>query len=155
MSARPFTADTAAGILIVGITVLIVNQVLAVRQLRERSRAITAQAAILVEQATPATQATSDAADGSGDRATARDEVRTYNDRAVDRRPDPDRRKTSRTFLAEAQKLGAQLVNVLTTKAEDSGNVAQSVALLDETLQHLRDGVAPLLELLEVKPRID
>jgi len=154
LAARPFTADTAAGILVVGITVLIVNQVLAVRQLRERSRAIAAQAAIVLGQATRATQATSDAVGGSGDRATARDEVRTYMTMLLIAAPILIDAKTSRTFWEEAQKLGAQLVNVLTAAAEDSGNVAQSTSLLNEALQQLSEGVAPFLQLLEVKPRI-
>ena len=43
-AARPFTTATAAGILVLGITVLVVDQVLRMRQLRERSRATAAQA---------------------------------------------------------------------------------------------------------------
>jgi hypothetical protein len=67
----------AAGILVLGITVLIVDQVMRMRQLRDRSRATAAQAAIVLLQATRATQTASDALRGSGDRATASDEVRT------------------------------------------------------------------------------
>ena len=70
-AARPFTTATAAGILVLGITVLVVDQVLRMRQLRERSRATAAQAEIVLVQATRATQAASDALNGSGDRATA------------------------------------------------------------------------------------
>ena len=78
LAARAFTTATAAGILVLGITVLIGDQVVRVRQLRDRSRATAAQAAIVLVQASRATQAASDALNGSGDRTTASDEVRTY-----------------------------------------------------------------------------
>ena len=78
LAARAFTTATAAGILVLGITVLIVDQVVQMRQLRDRSRATAAQAAIVLVQASRATQAASDALNGSGDRTTASDEVRTY-----------------------------------------------------------------------------
>src|SRR5271166_7197025 len=50
-SSRASTTDAVGGILVVLITVLIVNQVLAIRQQRDRSRATAAQAAIVASQA--------------------------------------------------------------------------------------------------------
>ncbi len=154
LAARPFTTAKAAGILVLGITVLIVDQVLRMRQLRHRSRATAAQAAIVLVQATRATQAASDALSGSGDRTTASDEVRTYMTMLLIAAPILIDAKTSRTFLEQAQQLGGQLVNILAAHAKSSNNAAQSVALVDRALQQLNGAAAPLLALLEVEPRI-
>jgi hypothetical protein len=153
-AARAFTAATAAGILVLGITVLIVDQVVRMRQLRDRSRATAAQAAIVLVQATHATQAASDALSGSGDRATASDEVRTYMTMLLIAAPILIDAKTSRTFLEQAQQLGGQLVNFLAADAKSSDKAAQSAALLDWALHQLNGTAAPLLALLEVKPRV-
>src|ERR1700733_2942881 len=72
-----FTTSTVSGILVLLVTVLIVNRVLSVRQLRDRSRAIAAQAAIVMSQAARATRAVVTVLQG-GDRDTAADELRTY-----------------------------------------------------------------------------
>src|SRR5258708_12407993 len=45
------TTDTVAGLLVVLVTVLVVDQVVSMRQVRDRSRAIAAQAAIITDQA--------------------------------------------------------------------------------------------------------
>src|SRR6201996_533965 len=76
-SARAFTTDAIAGILVVLITVLIVNQVLRLRQQRERFRATAAHAALLLSQANRATRAVLARAT-SGDRTAASEELRTY-----------------------------------------------------------------------------
>jgi glycerol uptake facilitator-like aquaporin len=153
-AAHAFTTATAAGILVLGITVLIVDQVVRMRQLRDRSRATAAQAAIVLVQATRASQAASDALSGSGDRSTASEEVRTYMTMLLIAAPILIDAKTSRTFLEQAQQLGAQLVNILAADAKSSNNAAQSAALLDGAIQQLNGLAAPLLALLEVKPRI-
>jgi hypothetical protein len=153
-AARPFTTATAAGILVLGITVLVVDQVLRMRQLRERSRATAAQAEIVLVQATRATQAASDALNGCGDRATASDEVRTYLTMLLIAAPILIDAKTSRTFLEQAQQLGGQLVNILASDGKNSSNRSQSTALLDQAHQRLTDAAVPLLALLEFQPRI-
>ncbi|HWT50472.1 MAG TPA: hypothetical protein VN255_18510 [Mycobacterium sp.] len=70
-SSRAFTTDTVGGILVVLITVLIVNQVLRMRQHRDRSQAIAAQTAILLSQASRVTRFVSALGDNSGDRLAA------------------------------------------------------------------------------------
>jgi hypothetical protein len=152
LAAHPFTTATAAGILVLGITVLIVDQVLRMRQLRERSRATAAQAAIVLVQATRATRAASDALSGSDDRATASDEVRTYMTMLLIAAPILIDAKTSRAFLEQAQQLGGQLVNLLAADATSPDKA--SAALVDRALQQLNTAAAPLLALLEVLPRI-
>ena len=51
------TTSTVSGLLVVLITVLVVNQVINMRQIRDRSRAVAAQAAIIVSQAARAAKA--------------------------------------------------------------------------------------------------
>ena len=77
-SRAAFTTDAVGGILVVAITVLIVNQVLRIRQQRDRCLATAAQTAIVLSQAIRATRLASALGDNSGDRAAASDEVRTY-----------------------------------------------------------------------------
>jgi hypothetical protein len=61
------TTNTVAGLLVLLITVLVVDQVVRRRQLRDRSRAIAAQAAIMLGQASRSSRAVSAALAGSGD----------------------------------------------------------------------------------------
>src|SRR5260370_28216485 len=72
------TTDTVAGLLVVLVTVLVVDQVVSMRQVRDRSRAIAAQAAIMTDQAAPSSRAVSAALGGSGDPRAAPGEVPTY-----------------------------------------------------------------------------
>lgn len=154
LAAHAFTTATAAGILVLGITVLIVDQVVRMRQLRDRSRATAAQVAIVLGQATRATQAASGAMRGSGERATASEEIRTYMTMLLIAAPILIDAKPSRAFLERAQQLGAQLVNILADHAKDSETAAQSAAVVDQALQQLNGAAAPLLALLDVQPRI-
>ena len=77
-AAHPLTTDTVAGLLVLLVTVLVVNQLLNRRQARQRGHAVAAQAAIMVAQATRSAQALSAVIDGSGDRGAASDGLRTY-----------------------------------------------------------------------------
>jgi hypothetical protein len=133
---------------------LVVDQVMRMRQLRDRSHATAAQAAIVVTQATRAIQAATDALNGSGDRATASDEVRTYMTMLLIAAPILIDAKTSRTFLEEAQLLGGQLLNILASDGKNSSNPSQSTALLHRAHQQLTSAAAPLLALLDFQPRI-
>ena len=104
-STRAFTTDTVAGVLVVLITVLVVNQLLRIRQLRGRSRATAAQAAIVLSQAVRATRAVSALGD-SGDRDAAADEVRTYMTMVLIAAPILIDVRTPRAFLEKSQHLG-------------------------------------------------
>jgi hypothetical protein len=104
-SARAFTTDTVGGILVVLITVLVVNQVVRIRQLRDRSRATAAQAVIVLTQAGRATRAVAAVGD-SGDRATASDEVRTYLTMVLIAAPILIDARRSRAFFGAGAKAG-------------------------------------------------
>ena len=72
------TTDTVSGLLVLLITVLVIDQVVRLRQIKNRARAVAAQAAIIASQATRTSRAVSEALAGSGDREAASDEFRTY-----------------------------------------------------------------------------
>lgn len=63
-AARPLTTSTLTGLLVLLITLLVADQVVRMRQIRDRSRAVAAQAAFLVAQAARAARAVSSALDG-------------------------------------------------------------------------------------------
>jgi len=72
------TTGTVAGLLVLMITVLLVDQVVRLRQGNSRARAVAIQVAILMTQANIASRAVSQVLAGSGDRDMAYEEFRTY-----------------------------------------------------------------------------
>jgi hypothetical protein len=143
-SARAFTTDAIAGILVVLVTVLIVNQALGIRQGRERFRATAAQASMVLSQAIRATRAVLACAT-SGDRTAASDELRTYMIMLL------IESKTPRVFLEDAQTLGGMLVQH--SESQSSVKTATSDTQLEEALQQLKIAAAPLLAPLTAEER--
>ncbi len=123
------TTDTVSGLLVLLITVLVVDQVVSLRQLNDRARAIAAQAAIVVTQARRTTQAVSQAInphDGQGDRDAAVDEFRTYMMMLLVAAPVLIDAKVSRDFLEQAQVLGAELAKALAATAKPADGAAKA-----------------------------
>ncbi len=147
-SARAFTTDAIAGILVVLITVLIVNQVLRLRQQRDRFRATAAHAALLFSQASRATRAVLACAT-SGDRTAASDELRTYMIMLMIGAPILIDSKTPRAFLEDAQRLGGMLAQVRQTDSPSAPSDAQ----LEEALRQLKMTAAPLVAALTAEER--
>ena len=138
-----------AGILVLLITVLVVDQVVRVRQLKDRARATAAQAAILMVQAARAKQNVSAAMNGSGDQDAALDEVRTYMTILSISTPVLIDARVSRTFLEQAQRLAVELARGLAPGVKASGEISTaSDARLEDSFQRLRSAAAPLLGLL-------
>ena len=151
---RAFATDVVAGILVLLITVLVVDQVVRVRQLKDRARATAAQAAILMVQAARAKQNVSAAMNGSGDQDAAMDEVRTYMTILSISTPVLIDARVSRTFLEQAQRLGAELVQGLPSGVKAAGETSTaSDARLEDSFQRLRSASAPLLEVLSAEQR--
>ena len=148
-AAHALTTDTVSGVLVLLVTVLVVNQVLRRRQIRDRSKAIAAQAAIVMVQASRSSRAVSAALDGSGDRGAATDEVRTYMMMLLVGAPVLIDVRTSRSFLEEAQRLGAEMTRALTTMARGKGTPSR--AGLDDAVARLRAASKPLLQLLNTE----
>jgi hypothetical protein len=146
-----FTTDTVAGVLVVLLTVLVVDQVVRRRQILDRARAISAQAAILVAQASRAAQAVSAVLKGSGDRDAAGDSFRTYMIMLMVAAPVLIDAKVSRDFLEEAQRLGGELGHALASLGRDGSS--PSTGRIDAAAQRLRDASAPLMAQLTAQER--
>jgi hypothetical protein len=149
---RALTADTVAGVLVLLVTVLVVNQVVRRRQVKDRSRAVGAQAAIVMAQAISTSAAVSSALDGSGDRATASDTLRTYMMMLLVGAPVLIEARVSRNFLEQAQHFGAEMALALVTIAKTPGASTPSKPHLGDALEQLRAASAPLLQPLDLDP---
>jgi hypothetical protein len=151
---RAFATDVVAGILVVLITVLVVDQVVRVRQLKDRARAMAAQAAILMLQAGRAKENVAAAMNGSGDQDAALDEVRIYMTILSISAPILIDARISRTFLEQAQRLGAELARGLASGVKASGDTGTATdARLEDSYRRLRSASAPLLEMLSAEER--
>ena len=135
------------------VTVLIVDQVVSRRQFKDRSLAVAAQTAIMLGQATRSSKAVSAALDGSGDRGTASDEVRTYMIMLLVGAPVLIDARVSRNFLEQAQHLAGEMAHALTTMAKTPDNNVRSSARLGDAIGRLRAASAPLLQLLSPEER--
>lgn len=135
-SGHALTTDVVSGLLGLLITVLVIDQVLQLRQIRDRARAVAAQAA-------------SEALTGSGDRDAAGDEFRTYMMMLLVSAPVLIDAKASRNFLEEAQHLGGEMARVLGVTAGTPGQDSVSTTRMDDAVQRLRAASAPLLQVLD------
>lgn len=146
---RGLTTDTVAGVLVLLVTVLVVDQVVKRRQIKDRSRAVAAQAAILMGQAKRSSRAVSSALDGSGDRSAASDEVRTYMMMLIVGAPILIDARLSRTFLELAQRLAGEMARALATMTKTPEAPTVSAARLDDAIAKLRAALTPLLQPLD------
>ncbi len=145
---RPLTTDTVAGLLVLLITVLVVNQLLNRRQSRQRGHAVAAQAAIMAAQAARSAQAVSALADGSGDRDAASDGFRTYMLMLLTGAPVLINDPTARHFLEQAQYLGGLMARTLARIDKAPKGTTVPVDDLQGAVRQLQSAAAPLLQLL-------
>jgi hypothetical protein len=150
--AHPLTVDTVAGLLVLGLTVLIVNQVLRRRQVTERSRAVAAQAGIVVGQAARAVRAVKSVRDG-GDQAAAADDLRTYMLMLLVAAPVLIESSVARRFLEEAQLLGAEMVRIVAPPDLPTIPWSGPAGGIDEAIDRVRAAAAPLLGVLTADER--
>jgi hypothetical protein len=139
------TTDTVAGLLVLMITVLVVDQVVRLRQGNSRARAVAVQVAILMTQANRASQAVSLVLAGSGDRDVAGEEFRSYTMMLLAVAPVLIDAATSRTFLEQAQHLDGEMASALGWLATASGQGTFSATRLDDAVQALKSASNPLL----------
>lgn len=138
---HPFTTAVLSGILVLLVTVLVVDRVVDIRRVSERSQAVAAQAAIVLSQASPAQRAVLASLSGDGDRESAGDELRTYLTMLLISAPVLIDARRSRTFLEEAQTLAGHLARALNDHAASDELREQ----MTETIKRLRAASAPLL----------
>jgi hypothetical protein len=148
------TSDTVAGLLVLLITVLLVDQVVRRRQASNRARAVAVQGAIMMTQANRAAQAVSQVLAGSGDRDVAVDEFRTYTLMVLAVAPVLIDAKTSRDFLEQAQRLDGQMAMALSMLATKPGQEGFAVTRLDDAVQALKSASTPLLQNLDPAMRM-
>jgi hypothetical protein len=147
-AARPLTTDTVAGLLVLLITVLVVNQLLNRRQTAQRGHAVAAQAAIMVAQAARSAKAVSSVTGRSGDRGAASDGLRTYMMMLLVGAPVLIDDPVARRFLEQAQYLGGVMGRTLAAIDRSPDGAAVPGDRLDDAVQQLRSAAAPLLALL-------
>jgi len=146
------TTGTVSGLLVLLITLLVVDQVVSLRQINDRARAVAAQAAIVMTQALRASQAVSQAtAQGAGpeDRDTAGDELRTYMMMLLVGAPVLIDVRVSRAFLEQAQVVAREMARALGVRARTPGPGTLADARLDDAVQRLRTASTPLLQVLD------
>jgi hypothetical protein len=153
-ASHALTTNTVAGLLVLLITLLVVDQVVRLRQINGRARAVAAQAAIMVTQAIRSSQAVSQALAGSGDRDTASDEFRTYMMMLLVGAPVLIEATVSRSFLEQAQSLGGEMARALAATARTPGQTSYPAARLDDAVQRLRTASTPLLQVLDPETRL-
>jgi hypothetical protein len=147
------TTDTVAGLLVLMITVLVVDQVVRLRQVNDRARAVGVQVAIMMTQANRASQAVSQVLAGSGDRDAAGEEFRTYTMMLLAVAPVLIDAKTSRNFLEQAQHLDGEMAWALSARGSASGQGNSMATRLDDAVQALKSASTPLLQNLSPEIR--
>ena len=151
--AHALTTATVTGLLVLMITVLVVDQVVRLRQGKSRARAVAVQVAILRTQANTASRAVSQVLAGSGDRDMAYDEFRTYTMMVLSVAPVLIDARTSRNFLEQAQHLDGELALALSVLATAPGQEKFPAARLNGALRALKSASTPLLENLTPEMR--
>jgi len=147
-AAHPLTTNTVAGLLVLLVTILVVNQLLNRRETGQRGHAVAAQAAIVVAQAARSAKAVSSVIDGSGDRDAASDGFRTYMMMLLISAPVLIDDPVARRFLEQAQYLGGVMAHTLALIDRSTGGAATPGGRLDDAMQQLQSSAAPLLQLL-------
>jgi hypothetical protein len=150
---HPLTTDTVAGLLVLLVTVLVVNQLLNLRQARQRGHAVAAQAAIIEAQAARAARALSSVTGGSGDRGAAADGFRTYMMMLLIGAPVLIDDPVARHFLEQAQYLGGVMARTLAAIDKSPGGAAVPSGRLNDAVKQLQSAAAPLLQLLSPEVR--
>jgi hypothetical protein len=151
--AHALTTSTIAGLLVLMITILVVDQVVRLRQRTNQARAVAVQVAILMTQANRASQAVSQVLAGSGDPDRADEDFRSYTMMLLAVAPLLIDAKTSRNFLEEAQHLDGEMAWALDWLATASGQEKTSATRIDDAVQALRSASSPLLQNLRPEMR--
>jgi hypothetical protein len=147
------TADTVAGLMVLGLTVLVVDQVLTRRQFAERSRVVAAQAGFVLGQARRCVKAVRSLQSGDGDRDAAVNESRSYSLMLMVAAPVLIDSPVARAFLDQAQRLAGEVARVLAPSEPAGGDPRDDPRGLDQAIHRLREAAAPLLDVLTSSER--
>jgi hypothetical protein len=142
------TTDAVAGLMVLGLTVLVVNQVLSRREYSARSRVVAAQAGFVLAQARRCVQAVRSLQSGAGERDAAVDAARSYSLMLMVAAPVLIDSPVARTFLDQAQRLAGEVARVLAPADGAGPSLSNYPGGLDEAIDHLRAAAAPLVGVL-------
>jgi hypothetical protein len=145
--------DTVSGLLVLLITILIVNQLLNIREARQRSTAVAAQTAIMMAQAAQSAGTISSVAGGSGDRNAASDDFRSYTMMLLISAPVFIGDSAARRFLEQAQDLDGAMAHTLALITKSKSGAAVPSDRLDNAMKRLQSAAAPLLQPLSPEVR--
>jgi hypothetical protein len=151
--AHPLTVDTLAGLLVLALTVLIVDQVVGRHQLTAQSRAVAAHAGIILAQARRSVQAVQSTEEPGADRSAVGDELRTYLLMLLVGAPVLIGSPVARRFLEQAQALGAEIARVVSPSDVAGITGSAPPGGLDEAVERLRAVARPLLAVLTADER--
>jgi hypothetical protein len=146
-----FTSSIVSGVMVLLLTVLFVDQVNRLRRIKNQSRAIAAQSAVILAQAERAADAVKRSTKSDDDRDEASQELRTYMQMLLTSTPVLIDASMSRAFLEGAQRTAAQLYREL-RPAADHGATGDNKKV-DAAIQDLRQAAAPLLKPLNTQQR--
>ncbi len=141
---HPFTSSIVSGVLVLLLTVLLVDQVNRLRRIKNQSRAIAAQSAVILAQAERAADAVKRSTNSDDDRDEASQELRTYMQMLLTSTPVLIDASTSRAFLEVAQHTAAELYRE-TRVIADHGH-AEDHKKVDAAVRDLKQAAAPLLK---------
>jgi hypothetical protein len=147
-----FTTSLVGGLLVLLLTVLIADRVVHARQLRDRSRTIAAQSAIVMTQAGRSVQSAGAVLGGTGDLEAAGDDLQSYGTMLLIAAPLLIDATMSRTFLEQAQRLAGELARALHAQRRGTAGETER-AHLDEAVKRLRAAAHPLLAILSPEQR--
>jgi hypothetical protein len=148
-SRHSLTTNVSAGILVLALTVLIIDRVILVRQLRNESHAIAVEAAIIVTQASRAADAIARAPLSAEARADASNELRAYTHMLLTSTPVLIGTEPRRLFLDTAQRAAGHLGRALRDRRDER----TIETFLGEVVKQLRAAAEPLLEVLHPELR--
>jgi hypothetical protein len=147
-----FTTSLVGGLLVLLVTVLVADRVIHARQLRDRARAIAAQAAIVLTQAVRTVQLADAVLDGNGDAQAAGDALQSYGTMLLIAAPMLIDATPSRMFLEEAQRLAGELIRVLHAHRKGTAGDAERT-ILRQAVDRLRSVARPLMAILTPEQR--
>ncbi|HTU87236.1 MAG TPA: hypothetical protein VMF57_16775 [Solirubrobacteraceae bacterium] len=139
-----FTSSVLSGILVLLLTVLIVDRVAKMRQLRNQAVAMGAQAAVILAQAKRAADAVTSVSPSDENHEGARDELRAYTQMLLVSAPLLIGATVPRRFLESAQRFAGQLYRAL----REAGDKPVPKTGLDAGVDQLQAAAAPLLQAL-------
>lgn len=148
-----FSTDTVAGLLVLALTVLVVDQVVRQRQVADRSRVVAANAGIVLAQASRCVEAVTAARDNEAEGNNAADELRSYLQFLMVAAPVFIQDPLSRRFLEQAQGVGGELAQVLWPSGFAASTLKHSTGGLQVAVAALQTAASPLLVALTADER--